>query len=716
MRDRGLPELYYVLKSPLQNASQDISSFLPGATSSDVQYIKEQLEMLDKSKLLQSTDLPHLLPRHQISPLIRRSKIVQILNHSCSFVHKTVNIEWKSLMPPSKGWIIDSHDFVTSFKYYYDLDSDARLYKILRDDIYMTQLEQVLFLRESRLQIYRDLALHLKSNRYHLVLSKLLRTCNLNDPTRQRQDYWDSRILRLYHDFRQEHELSKPSSTIRISHRRPLGVLPTEDIENVTEESVMPVQVCQGLISDNFRDPDFDRDNVKLPPQILATDILPDEPPPIQQPNQLLVYLATRVLSSNALEHNEPISMMDTLVQIDEGAAVNIMNRKLAIALEAKIDHDDDPYTICGIGGLCDGSQSCIVFLQFQHADNPEKRTSIRVKFILTDTLLGVPLLIGTHTMNGLRMRTNAHDISGIEGRVCRMGRGDQECYILHEPWAMVKLRSQGLNKTTFESGIQRLIYYSPAKTYETSEEMNNATSPSKVFSSTTSMISVNVTTVLHSSPTPKDPHFVVSAIYNSPPETTPVSPTVLPEANTTIEIPNHTSGELELQSVLAAVKSLQDTNQVIDDLLTEPDDDISELESYCLLGIDETGRPPLFPIKYWCKVFDDQRPEVVARWSVFSEERLQQILQELPNIDINPARPNQRDYLYAQMLANLDCYFIPNEEVPTPLKGFIYRIHTTTEEPQVARRSVQWSFLQKIYMEVKNETTNEGESGQSVF
>jgi len=481
-----------------------------------------------------------------------------------------------------------------------------------------------------------------------------------------------------------------------------LGTYTKVDIEDIEDESLMPVQACQGLISDDFRDPDFHRDNVKLPPQILATDILPDEPPPIQQPNQLLVYLATRVLSSNALKHNEPISMMDTLVQIDEGAAVNIMNRKLAIALEAKIDHDDDPYTICGIGGLCDGSQSCIVFLQFQHADNPDKRTSIRVKFILTDTLLGVPLLIGTHTMNGLRMRTNAHDISGIDGRVCRMGRGNQECYVLHEPWAMVKLRSQGLNKTTFESGIQRLIYYSPAKTYDTSEEMTNATSPSNVFSSTTPMASVNVTTVLHTSPTPKDPHFVVSAIYNSPPETRPGSPTSLHEASPNSEIPNLTSGELELQSVLAAVKSLQDTNQVIDDILTEQDDDISELEEYCLLRKDETGRPPLFPIKYWCKVFDDQRSKVIGRWSIFSEERLQQILQELPNIDINPARPNQKDYLYAQMLANLDCYFIPNEEVPTPLKGFIYRIHTTTEEPQVARRTVQWSFLQKIYMEVK--------------
>jgi len=396
-------------------------------------------------------------------------------------------------------------------------------------------------------------------------------------------------------------------------------------------------------------DSEYDRDYVRLPSQIAVSELLHEVRPQVEQPNQLLIFLAVRVFGTNAMEKDVPVSMVNTLVQIDDGSSLNLINSSLAKALGATLNTEGN-MRITGIGGSVMGTQSCIVYLQFESISG--QKVAIRGQFILTDSLISVPLLIGAQTINGCRIRPNDRDIDAVEGRVCRIGRGSQAIQVAHEAWSNVKLRLRASESSTFYDDIlQRVIYYSMEPYGD----------------------------LVHTGLVALD-HDHTQSINKSSPATA--------------------AGEEHI--MLAAVKSLQDNTKILDDLLAPQDDDVEELEEYCSLGTDETGRPDKFPIQYWCKVFNDQRPHVQDRWDKYTSERLEEILREIEQIDINLERPNQKVFVFAQVLANLDCYFIQHEDIPTPLKGFTYRIHTTTEEPQVARRQVQWSFLQKAYMNVK--------------
>jgi hypothetical protein len=84
--------------------------------------------------------------------------------------------------------------------------------------------------------------------------------------------------------------------------------------------------------------------------------------------------------------------------------------------------------------------------------------------------------------------------------------------------------------------------------------------------------------------------------------------------------------------------------------------------------------RPEQFPIEYWSLVADSQKPHMIERWGRFSPERLKAILamvfDQISIYDGTPERLEQREFIRAQVLANLDAYYHPDPDSPPTLPG----------------------------------------------
>jgi len=67
--------------------------------------------------------------------------------------------------------------------------------------------------------------------------------------------------------------------------------------------------------------------------------------------------------------------------------------------------------------------------------------------------------------------------------------------------------------------------------------------------------------------------------------------------------------------------------------------------------------------------VRDADRPNVAARWSKYTTERIEEILKILAmHLDICKDRPNQRPYVEAMVYANVDGLFHPDDNNPPKL------------------------------------------------
>jgi hypothetical protein len=85
-------------------------------------------------------------------------------------------------------------------------------------------------------------------------------------------------------------------------------------------------------------------------------------------------------------------------------------------------------------------------------------------------------------------------------------------------------------------------------------------------------------------------------------------------------------------------------TYEVLRSWLDIPDDEIESLREMYSLSEDETGKPEYFPKEIWKYVRDDDKPNVNARWALFSTERIKEIITLLPKeLDICKTRPKQR-------------------------------------------------------------------------
>ncbi len=80
--------------------------------------------------------------------------------------------------------------------------------------------------------------------------------------------------------------------------------------------------------------------------------------------------------------------------------------------------------------------------------------------------------------------------------------------------------------------------------------------------------------------------------------------------------------------------------------------------------------RPRMFPVSLWPLVADCQKPGLIARWDRFSDERIEWCLnaglEKVRIYDGNPERLEQKSFMLAQVVANLDRFFHPSDdEVP---------------------------------------------------
>ena len=210
----------------------------------------------------------------------------------------------------------------------------------------------------------------------------------------------------------------------------------------------------------------------------------------------------------------------------------------------------------------------------------------------------------------------------------------------------------------------------------------------------TSNIFSTNITTPLE---TITPPTITLPTIPKKPKLSTASKKAKAPgpkeDEPTTQEELERTKNEIEATRVV-----LEDLNKPID----ETEDDISPLITEFSLKEDTTGMPTRFPPELWKYVQDTQKPLVQARWDIYTEERLTEILADLATIDICTARPNAHPYFLAQAYANISRYYHPDETNPPTVPNFEARMDTTDEIPILMKKQIIFTFLQRIYLDVK--------------
>ena len=145
----------------------------------------------------------------------------------------------------------------------------------------------------------------------------------------------------------------------------------------------------------------------------------------------------------------------------------------------------------------------------------------------------------------------------------------------------------------------------------------------------------------------------------------------------------------------------------VLEELAKEPDDkddDISSLIQEYSLNKDETDMPEMFPQELWKYVQDSQKPLIKQRWSIYTNERLTEIIADLHTIDICKSRKNAFPYFKAQAFANISRYYHADELNPPTVPNFEARMDTTDEIPVTMKKQIVFTFLQRIYLTIKCE------------
>ena len=80
-------------------------------------------------------------------------------------------------------------------------------------------------------------------------------------------------------------------------------------------------------------------------------------------------------------------------------------------------------------------------------------------------------------------------------------------------------------------------------------------------------------------------------------------------------------------------------------------------------------------------------------------------IVKALKSLDVCKERPKQEPYVRAQVHANIDAMFQPDENNPLLIKGYEIRILTTTDQPQLCKRQQSFTHQQKTFLSVKYES-----------
>jgi hypothetical protein len=144
--------------------------------------------------------------------------------------------------------------------------------------------------------------------------------------------------------------------------------------------------------------------------------------------------------------------------------------------------------------------------------------------------------------------------------------------------------------------------------------------------------------------------------------------------------------------------EALMHMTEVPKDLL-----DSLDAQMYLDPGDDDPRRPELLPKELWRYVQKGQRAKVKERWATFPHERLVEVSGKLlGEIKVCLERPQQKPYIEAQCMANLDRFYHVDPMNPAPVKGYTYRIFTNTDRPTVATRTLRFSPLQLIYMQLR--------------
>ena len=119
-----------------------------------------------------------------------------------------------------------------------------------------------------------------------------------------------------------------------------------------------------------------------------------------------------------------------------------------------------------------------------------------------------------------------------------------------------------------------------------------------------------------------------------------------------------------------------------------------------------EILRPEAFPHKYWMYVPDEIKPLVGNRYSQFSTERLEIIIPKVEDIDISEEdeqRYAEQPYIRALLYANLDVFFVVNEENPNTVKGIEdFNIEVNDNTPIVVKNRRGYSLEEKAFLHAK--------------
>ena len=119
-----------------------------------------------------------------------------------------------------------------------------------------------------------------------------------------------------------------------------------------------------------------------------------------------------------------------------------------------------------------------------------------------------------------------------------------------------------------------------------------------------------------------------------------------------------------------------------------------------------EILRPEAFPHKYWMYVPDEIKPVVGNRYSQFSKERLEIIIPKVEDIDISEEdeqRYAEQPYIRALLYANLDVFFVVNEDNPNTVKGIEdFNIEVSDTTPIVVKNRRGYSLEEKAFLHAK--------------
>ena len=126
----------------------------------------------------------------------------------------------------------------------------------------------------------------------------------------------------------------------------------------------------------------------------------------------------------------------------------------------------------------------------------------------------------------------------------------------------------------------------------------------------------------------------------------------------------------------------------------------------------ESVPRPIAFPEEWWKWVAPKQRREVATRLADYTEERLQDLIQEVltgvtvqgkdnKDATMEWATGSEFDFFMAQALANLDVFGSPDPDNPPRVKGQQIRVETTDNVP-VRARPRRFDMIQQAFLEAK--------------